>query len=109
MSKDTRVSQGMRIKYHQEGDLKISAKTYNNGKNFVRVVIDIGTCTYRLVDPASGVTLKAGGGKEQGINNLEVLMRKAKKALKDFMGVHFEKETRVLKTEVPTDDSTGSN
>lgn len=106
---NTRVSAGMRIKYHREGDLMVSAKIYTNGKNIVRVVIDNRTMTYRLVDPVTGVTLKSGAGKEAGINNLEVLMRKAKKGLKDFLGLHFEKEVREQKTVETPDESNGTN
>ncbi len=96
MNEDTRTSHGMRIKYHKEGDIMVSARAYHNGKNMVKVVIDIGAMRYRIVDPATGITLKSGG---EGINNLEVLMRKAKKGLKDFLGIYFEKESRELKTD----------
>lgn len=93
---NTKVSSGMRIKYIKEGDLMQSARIYSNGKNVVRIVINIQEMKYRLVDPVTGIVRKQGG---EGINNLEVLMRKAKKGLKDYLGLYFEKESRELRNQ----------
>lgn len=87
----TKVSSGTRIKYKKEGDMMISTKLYSNGYNMVRIVIDLANMNFKLVDPVSKIAFREGG---EGINNLEVLMRHAKKSLISYLGLRFEKESR---------------
>ena len=87
----SRVSNGMRIKFHKKDHLLVSVKIYSDGHKLVRLMIDTHNMTYKLIDPITGIAHAVGG---EGITNLEVLQRKAKKALKDTLGIYFEKEER---------------
>ena len=83
---------GKRIKFmRQEPNLLISHKIYSNGHKMARIIIDTEKMIYKLVDPVTGFVFKSGG---EGLTNLEVVQRHCKKALKDFLGVSFEKEKR---------------
>lgn len=88
---NTRVSNGMRIRYYEENGLMVSTKIYSNGVKNVKLVVDKNNKRWRLVEPVTGITINEGG---DGINNLEVLLRHAKKALKNYLDIYFEKETR---------------
>lgn len=90
------ITYGSRIKYAKEGNLLVSIKIYDNGVQMVRVVINTDTCTFKFVDPATGVTFKEG---PTGINNLEVLQRHVKKDLISYLGIRFAKEVRNKKSE----------
>lgn len=87
----SRVSNGMRIKFHKKDNFLISVKVYSNGTKLVRLLIDKDAMQYKLIDPVTGYVHESGG---EGISNLEVLQRKAKRALKDCLGIYFEKEIR---------------
>lgn len=81
-----------RIKFmRQEPNLMVSHKIYSNGHKMVRIIIDTEKMTFQLVDPVTGFAFVSGG---DGINNLEVLQRHCKRALKEFLGISFEKEKR---------------
>lgn len=81
-----------RIKFmRQDPNLLVSHKIYSNGHKMVRIIIDTEQMIYKLVDPVTGFVFVSGG---EHINNLEVLQRHCKRALKDFLGVSFEKEKR---------------
>lgn len=84
------MSYGLRIKFQKHDHVLISYKIYSNGEKMVRLVIDTQEMVYKIVDPVTGYALEVGGG----VTNLEVLQRKAKKALKNFLGIKFEKESR---------------
>lgn len=85
------MNQGMRIKYQQQGILMVSYKIYSNGNRTARVIINTETKTYKIVDPITGFVQQSGG---EGINNMEVLLRHAKKSLIAYLEVSFEKEIR---------------
>lgn len=89
-------SYGTRIKFQKRDHLLVSYKIYSNGYKTVRLFIDTQEMVYKLADPVSGVVLETGG---QGINNLEVLQRRAKKALQAFLEIDFDKEVRNVKSE----------
>jgi hypothetical protein len=80
----------MRIKFHKKDEKMFSVKIYSNGQKMVRLVIDTHKMEYQLVDPVTGYIHDSGGG----VTNLEVLQRKAKKAIKVFLNIEFEKEVR---------------
>lgn len=81
-----------RIKFmKQEPNLLVSHKIYSNGHKMTRIIIDTSEMIFKLVDPVTGFVFVTGG---ENINNLEVLQRHCKRALKDFLGVSFEKEKR---------------
>lgn len=82
---------GSRIKYQAQDKLLVSHKIFANGNRTCRIIIDTEALTYKLVDPITGFIQVSGG---EGINNLEVVQRHAKKALKEYLGVKFEKEKR---------------
>jgi hypothetical protein len=85
------VYQGKRIKFIRDGKNLFSHKIFTDGDKIVRVVINTEEVTFKLIDPVMGYTHVSGG---EGITNLEVLQRHVKKALKDLLGVKFEKEKR---------------
>lgn len=93
------INFGKRIKYDVVDNLLYSHKVYSDEHTYVRIVIDTQAMTYKLVDPLSGLIHVQGG---EGITNLEVLQRHAKKALKKLLGASFEKEKR--KKEVVTNE-----
>ena len=70
-----------------------SVKIYSNGDKMVRLIIDTDKMEYQLVDPVTGYIHESGGN----VTNLEVLQRKAKRAIKKFLGVEFQKEVRNVK------------
>ena len=86
----TRASNGMRIKFFRQDELMISTKIYSDGARQVRVYIDPVKMEYRFIDPITGFLFETGGN----VNNYEVLLRKTKRQLKKFLGIHFEKEKR---------------
>lgn len=92
----TRVSSGMRIKYEKQGDLLVSVRIFSNGRRVVKLVIDTKAMTYSIQDVMTNYVYEQGGG----VTNMEVLQRKAKKHLKEFLDIYFEKETR-CKTSQP--------
>jgi len=89
------VNYGSRIKYQEQGKLLVSYKIYTNEDRTCRIIIDTEDLTYKLVDPVTGFVQKSGG---EGINNLEVLLRHAKKAIKSYLNITFEKEKRATET-----------
>lgn len=80
----------MRIKFHTADHKMFSVKIFSNGTHMVRLVLDTEAMEYHLVDPVTGYVHESGGG----VTNLEVLQRKAKKAIKKFLNIEFEKEVR---------------
>ena len=90
------MSSGMRIKFHKQNNILVSVKIYSNGEKMARLIVDTDNMKYKLVDPVTGYIHESGG---EGITNLEVLQRKAKKALKECLGLYFEKENRDVKSE----------
>ena len=85
-----RASSGMRIRYERHGDLLVSAKIYSDGNRLVKLIIDPTNMTFKIVDVMTQHPYEEGGD----VNNLEVLYRKAKRHLKKFLDIHFEKEER---------------
>jgi hypothetical protein len=83
----------MRIKFHTVENKMFSVKMFSNGTKMVRLIIDTDKMEYQLVDPVTGYVHETGGG----VTNLEVLQRKAKKAIKKFLNIEFEKEVRNVK------------
>ena len=81
---------GKRIKFSKQEHLLVSVRIYSNGNKMTRLILDTEKMEYKLVDPVTGYIFESGGG----VTNLEVLQRKAKKALKNFLGVSFTKEKR---------------
>lgn len=79
-----------RIKFHKNGDKLSSVKIFSNGEKMVRLVIDTQKMEYYLLDPVTGHLHESGGN----VTNLEVLQRKAKKAIKKLLKIEFVKETR---------------
>lgn len=88
------MSQGMRIKFTKQNHLMVSHKIFANGDKMARLIIDTEKMEYLICDPLTGFVFEEGGG----VTNLEVLQRKAKKALKSFLGVSFQKEKRNVGT-----------
>lgn len=88
---DSRPYYGARIKFVKNEKLLVSHKIFSNGEQMLRLVIDTENMIYKLVEPATGAVLASGG---QGLTNLEVLQRKAKKALKEYLGIRFYKEVK---------------
>ena len=80
----------MRIKFHRKEEKLFSVKIFSNGTKMVRLIIDTHEMEYQLVDPVTGYIHESGGN----VTNLEVLQRKAKKAIKKFLNIEFEKEVR---------------
>ena len=75
----------------------VSHKIYSDGAHkLVRLIIDTEQMVYKLVDPVTGYTLEMGG---EGLTNLEVLQRHAKRALKNYLGIKFDKESRNVRPE----------
>lgn len=89
------MSAGMRIKFMKQDHLMVSHKIYSNGNKMARLVLDPNAMTFSIVDPMNGYIFESGGG----VTNFEVLQRKAKKALKKFLGISFEKEKRNVKSD----------
>lgn len=87
---DARVSNGIRISFQKQDKLIVSRKIYSNGHKMVRIVLDPEKMEFKLVDPVTGYVYDQGGN----VTNYEVLQRKAKRALKKFLKIHFEKEKR---------------
>jgi hypothetical protein len=87
------MSYGTRIKFNKQDHLLVSNKIYSteDGSKMVRLIIDTDAMEYWLVDPITAFKLRVGG---EGITNFEVLQRNAKKALKAYLGIKFEKEVR---------------
>jgi hypothetical protein len=83
----------MRIKFYKQENKLTSVKIFSNGTKMVRLVIDTEAMMYQLVDPASGYIHDSGGN----VTNLEVLQRKAKRAIKKLLNIEFEKEVRNVK------------
>ena len=83
----------MRIKFVKQNDVLISVKIYATEDRMARLIIDPNNMTYSVVDPTTGFAFSTGGG----VKNLEVLHRKAKKALKAYLNVTFTKEKRNVK------------
>lgn len=86
-----KANNGMRIKFHKKDHLMVSVKIYSNGDKLARLIVDTENMMFKIVDPVTGYIHDSGG---EGITNLEVLQRKAKKALKNCLGLYFEKEVR---------------
>lgn len=86
-----KANSGMRIKFHKKDHLMVSVKIYSNGDKLARLIVDTENMMFKIVDPVTGYIHDSGG---EGITNLEVLQRKAKKALKNCLGLYFEKEVR---------------
>lgn len=83
---------GTRVTFIKQNHLLVSHKIYSDGAHkLVRLVIDTEQMVYKLIDPVSGHVFEQGG---EGLTNLEVLQRHAKKGLKKFLGIQFSKETR---------------
>ncbi len=80
----------MRIKFHTVENKMCSVKIFSNGTKMVRLILDTDKMEYQLVDPVTGYVHDSGGN----VTNLEVLQRKAKKAIKKFLNIEFEKEVR---------------
>lgn len=80
----------MRIKFHKDGNKLYSVKIFSNGTKMVRLVLDKDKMEYQLIDPVTGLIHESGGN----VTNLEVLQRKAKRAIKKFLNIEFEKEVR---------------
>lgn len=85
-----RASSGKRLRYEKQGDLLVSAKMYSNGEKIVKLILDTKEMTYKIVDVLTGHIYEQGGD----VTNLEVLLRKGKRKLKQFLDIHFEKEER---------------
>lgn len=83
----------MRIKFHTQDNKMFSVKIFSNGTKMVRLIIDTEKMEYQLVDPVTGLIHETGGN----VTNLEVLQRKAKKAIKKFLNIEFVKEVRNVK------------
>ena len=86
----SRVSSGMRIRYEKQGDLLVSARIFSDGQKIVKVIIDTKNMTFRIQDVLTQHIYVEGGN----VTNLEVLQRKAKRNLKKFLDIYFEKEKR---------------
>lgn len=86
---------GKRITFSKQGHLLVSHKLYSDGKKLVRLVIDTEQMVYKLIDPVTNHVLSTGG---EGLTNLEVLQRHAKRGLKDYLNIKFDKETRNVAT-----------
>lgn len=87
----SRPSSGKRIRFEKQDNLLVSVRIFANEEDkMVRLIIDTEAMEYKLVDPVTGFVFETGGN----VTNLEVLQRKAKKALKKFLDIHFEKEVR---------------
>jgi hypothetical protein len=82
---------GKRVTFQKQDHLLVSHKLYSDGKKLVRLVIDTQEMVYKLVDPVTGHVLETGG---QGLTNLEVLQRHAKRGLKNYLNIKFDKEVR---------------
>lgn len=80
----------MRIKFHKQNGKLLSVKIFSNGTAMVRLMIDTINMEFQLIDPVTGYIHVTGGN----VTNLEVLQRKAKKAIKEFLKINFEKEVR---------------
>lgn len=85
-----RVSSGKRLRYERQGDLLVSVKMYSNGEKIVKLILDTKEMTIKIVDVLTGHVYEELGG----VTNQEVLLRKAKRHLKKFLDIHFEKEER---------------
>lgn len=85
------ASYGQRIKFQKQGSLLVSYKIFSNGHKMVRLIIDTEAMTYKLVDPVTNFVLVLG---DAGWTNLEVVQRNAKKALKEYLDIKFDKEVR---------------
>ena len=85
------VNYGTRIKYQEQGKLLVSYRIFENENRTCRIIIDTEELTYKLVDPITGFVQRSGG---EGVNNLEVLLRHAKKAIKAYLNITFDKEKR---------------
>lgn len=83
----------MRIKFYKQENKMTSVKIFSNGTKMIRLIIDTDAMIYQLVDPVSGYIHASGGD----VTNLEVLQRKAKRAIKELLNIDFEKEVRNVK------------
>lgn len=87
-----------RIKFEDHSDeheqLFVSQKLFSDGIRIVRLAIKPEYMVYYIIDAATGKVYEAGG---ENINNREVLLRAAKKALAKFLDANFVKEKRVKK------------
>lgn len=83
-------SSGKRLRYEKHGNLLVSAKMFSNGKKLVRLILDTENMIFKIVDVHTGHVFEEGGD----VTNQEVLQRKAKRHLKKFLDIHFEKEER---------------
>jgi hypothetical protein len=91
MSEDIEfASAGYRIRFEKQDKLLVSVRIFSDGKRFIRIIVDPEKMEYRLVDPVTGFIVDSGGN----VTNLEVLHRKAKKALKKLLGLSMPKEKR---------------
>lgn len=88
------MSFGTRIKFQKHGNLLASCKVYTYGDKSARLILDPEKMEYYISDPVTGFVFESGGG----VTNLEVLQRKAKKALKKYLGTGFEKEKRNVRS-----------
>lgn len=96
------MSEGQRIKFVKKTDhIYHSYHLFSNGIQLVRLVIDKNKMEYYITDPATGEVLRSGGGTK----SYEVLLRKAKRELANFLDIDFEKETRNVK---PKDSRSGN-
>lgn len=88
-----------RIKFEDHSDdnekIFVSQKIFSDGKRIVRLVIKPEPMVFYITDALTGLVYVSGG---ENINNLEVLQRKAKKALSYFLDASFVKEKRKKKT-----------
>ena len=88
--REERVSAGKRIKFIKHENLLMSHKVYSDGDKVIRLIINTESMEFFLTDPVTGYVHRKGGN----VTNLEVLQRKAKRELKKFLGLYFEKEVR---------------
>jgi hypothetical protein len=87
-------NKGFRIKFMNHGDLMVSYRIFTSGNKMVRLTVDPTKMEFQIIDPATGFVYVKGGN----VSNYEVLLRKAKRELKKFLGVNFGKETRKQKS-----------
>lgn len=88
----TKVTSGFRVRYekHDNGEL-VSVRYFSDGAKMVRLIINPTTMRWSIRDAVTGQVYKSGG---EGLTNLEVVYRNAKKAIKNFLKIDFSKEYR---------------
>lgn len=80
-----------RIRFENQGELKVSQQLFSNGQKLVRLVLNPEKKYFQIIDAATGHIYITGG---EHINNYEVLQRNAKKALAEFLDIEFTKERK---------------